>query len=72
MYCTVFAFFRQFGIQQLSLIHIYLLQLLVLFRQLLVVLGQVHDRSVDPHFIAGLAAQQLVDRHTQSLSLIHI
>lgn len=33
----------------------HLLQLLVLFRQLLVVLGQVHDRSVDPHFIAGLA-----------------
>ena len=47
----------------------HLLQLLILFHQLLTVFGDVHDRSVDTHLIAGLAAQQLVDRHTQSLAL---
>ena len=47
----------------------HLLQLLILSRQLVLVLGDVHHRGVDPHLVTGLAAQQLVDGDAQSLAL---
>ena len=47
----------------------HLLQLLVLFGQLLLILGEVHDRGVHPYFFTGLSAQQLIHGHTQGLAL---
>ena len=47
----------------------HLLQLLVLRGQLVFILGDVHDRGIDPDFLAGLSAQQLIHGHAQSLAL---
>ena len=48
----------------------HLLQLLILSRQLVLVLGDVHHRGVDPHLVTGLAAQQLVDGTLRALPLM--